>query len=56
MPCRATGEVSGSGQETKAGMKRKPGPEPLLYFWWAGQGRVNSLGLAGLNSSGGLWL
>ena len=40
MPCRATGEVSGSGQETKAGMMGKPGPEPLLCFWWAGQGRA----------------
>lgn len=40
MPCRATGEAPGSGQEAKAGMKGKPGPQPLLCFWWEGKGRV----------------
>lgn len=57
MPCRATSEVLGLGQEAELEVRGKPRPEPLLGFPWgkAKQGRVNSLELADLNNSGRLW-
>ena len=45
MPCRATGEAPGSGQEAKAGMKGKPGPQPLLCFWWEEAHMAEALGI-----------
>lgn len=39
MPCRATRKASGFGQKAKAGVRRKPGTEPLLRFPWERQTR-----------------
>lgn len=37
MPCMATGEASGFGQEAEAGARGEPGPQP---FSWENQGKA----------------
>lgn len=54
MPCRTTGKAPSSGQEAKAG-KTWATAFIVLLVGRAGQGRANSLGLDGFNSSGKLW-
>ena len=49
-----TGNVSVVGTQ-KARSEGKAQAEPILEFLWGRRGRVNSLGLAGVNNSSGLW-
>lgn len=56
MPHRVTGESTSGSQEAEKSSEGNPRLAFLLEFLRKGKvGRVNSLGLAGLNNSGRLW-